>query len=93
MDTLFAIVKFVFSKKGTKILYRWFDTYYIMSRLKISSIFVAFLENMNFNLCIAPQIYVNKYWNSYIKRDLRAEIREGLESLFLKSWLIFLFIS
>ena len=42
----------MFSKKATKIeknLHRRFDTYCnVKSMVKISSIFVAFLENMNF---------------------------------------------
>ena len=44
----------MFSKKATKIdqnLHRWFDIYWISVKLtvKIFSIFVAFLENMNFS--------------------------------------------
>ena len=46
----------MFSKKATGIEYlnihRWFETYLVnvKSMVKISSIFVAFLENMNFAL-------------------------------------------
>ena len=47
----FFIIKFMFFKKPTKILYRHrqFDTYLVnvKSTVKIWSIFVAFLENMN----------------------------------------------
>ena len=45
----------MFSKKATGIEYlnihRWFETYLVnvKSMVKISSIFVAFVENMNFN--------------------------------------------
>ena len=48
------LVKFVFSKKATKIeknLHHQFETYYlhnVKSTAKISSIIVALLENMNF---------------------------------------------
>ena len=47
-------IKFIFSKKATKIekhLHCRFDTYLVnvKSTVKIWSIFVAFLENMNFN--------------------------------------------
>ena len=46
-------IKFMFSKKATKIeknLHRQFDTYLVnvKSTVKIWSIFVAFLDNMNF---------------------------------------------
>ena len=49
-----AFLKFMFSKKATKIeknLHRRFDTYLVnvKSTVKIWSIFVAFLENVNFN--------------------------------------------
>ena len=40
------MVKFVFSKKATKIDRR-FDTYYVKLKVKILSIFVAFLGNIH----------------------------------------------
>ena len=52
---MFLSLKFMFSKKATKIDEIFtvdFDTYYlhnVKSTVKSSSIFVAFLENMNFN--------------------------------------------
>ena len=59
------MLKFVFPKKATTIDSR-FDTYYIMSNdpvkstVKISSIFVAFLGNMNFKgpllMCLIKNI-------------------------------------
>ena len=49
----YIYLKFMFSKKATKIeknIHRQFDTYLVnvKSTVKIWSIFVAFLENMNF---------------------------------------------
>ena len=49
----YSIVKFMFSKKATKMmkssLWIWRYVVNVNSMVKISSIFVAFLENMNFN--------------------------------------------
>ena len=46
------VIKFVFSKKATKIVETspsiWHLLYNVKSRVKISSISMAFLENMNF---------------------------------------------
>ena len=52
---MLRMLKFMFSKKATKIeknLHRPFDTYLVnvKSTVKIWSIFVAFLENMNFTV-------------------------------------------
>ena len=49
-------VKFVFSKKATKID-KIFTINLTLTTVKISSIFVAFLENMNFNWLIFVTIY------------------------------------
>ena len=51
------ILKLVFSKKATQtdeiLLHHQFDINLVKSTVKILSIFVAFLENMNFKMKIA----------------------------------------
>ena len=52
-------LKFVFSKKATK-LSIWHLLQNVKSTVKISSIFVAFLENMNFNQETLTDFYGNE---------------------------------
>ena len=53
------ILKFVFSKKATKIdeIFTINFVVFVKSTVKISSIFVAFLENMNFLLSFLKEIF------------------------------------
>ena len=57
-------LKFSFSKKATKIdkiftVDLTLTTYYVKSTVKISSMFVAYLENMNFNLYQYAKVHFN----------------------------------
>ena len=53
-----------------KNLHRWFDTYLVKvkSTVKIWSIFVAFLENMNFKSCSLQKVVTS--WHTYNKNKV-----------------------
>ena len=63
LDRFLTTLKFMFSKKATKIdkisPAIWHYVVSVKSTVKISLIFVAFLENMNFNdVDFLPKIYI-----------------------------------
>ena len=59
LDRFLTTLKFMFSKKATTIDEIFTVNLTFKSMVKISSIFVAFLENMNFNdVDFWPKIYI-----------------------------------